>query len=199
MLFRGRQPAASVWRRFRSDADEFTVVADDAYVEVRVAANAERAVDLLYALSEQLPPAVDVWIEDVRAHAAWRGVNVPLPDVREAIARLKVPLAAYGGVEFAVYNADDQLTLAPDLTLYVYARSDRWIYVLQSFGLIESSTLAGDGYQLAPDELGDAPELADALVSVAERLGLVGAGSAGSLAAANITASSAGRPAPGRA
>lgn len=200
MLFRGRQPAASVWRRFRSDADEFTVVANDAYVEVRVAANAERAVDLLYALAEQLPPAVDVWIEDVRAHAAWRGRDVPLPDIREAIARLKVPLAAYGGVEFAVYTADDQLTLAPDLTLYVYARSDRWIYVLQSFGLIESRTPARDSYQLAPDELGDAPELADALVSAADRLSLVAVGTTGSLAAMNLAAAGTGSPTvPGRA
>ena len=29
MIFRGRQPAASVWRRFRSDADEFTAVEGD--------------------------------------------------------------------------------------------------------------------------------------------------------------------------
>lgn len=172
MLFRGRQPAASVWRRFRSDADEFTAVEADGYMEIRVAANAERAVDLLNALAEQLPPAVDVYVEDVRARRAWRGTDVGLPDVRESISRLKVPLAAYGGVELAIYTADDQLTLAPDLTLYVYARSDRWIYVLQSFGLIESRTPSRDSYEVRPDELGDAPELADALITIAERLGL---------------------------
>ena len=172
MLFRGRQPAASVWRRFRSDADEFTAVAVDGHMEIRVAANAERAVDLLNALAEHLPPAVDVYLEDVRARRAWRGSDVALPDVREAISRLKVPLAAYGVVELAIYNADDQLTLTPDLTLYVYARSDRWIYVLQSYGLIESRTLSRDYYELTPEELGDAPELADALIAVADRLGL---------------------------
>ncbi|HEY0779635.1 MAG TPA: hypothetical protein VGD56_16825 [Gemmatirosa sp.] len=172
MLFRGRQPAASVWRRFRSDADEFTVVEADGYIEIRVAANAERAVDLLNALAEQMPPAVDVYIGDVRARNAWRGTDVGLPDVRESISRLKVPLAAYGGVELAIYTTDDQLTLAPDLTLYVYARSDRWIYVLQSFGLIESRTPSRDSYELSRDELGEAPELAEALVSMADRLGL---------------------------
>lgn len=176
MLFRGRQPAASVWRRFRSDADEFTAVETDGYMEIRVSATAERAVDLLTALAEQLPPAVDVYVEDVRARRAWRGNDVALPDVREAIARLKVSLAAYGGVEFAIYTADDQLTLTADLTLYVYARSDRWIYVLQSFGLIESRTATPDSYELAPEELGDAPELADALIAVADRLGLVPVG-----------------------
>ena len=176
MLFRGRQPAASVWRRFRSDADEFTAVEADGYVEVRVAPNAERAVDLLNALAEQMPPAVDVYLEDVRARRAWRGTDVALPDVREAISRLKVPLAAYGGVEFAVYTADDQLTLTPDLTLYVYARSDRWIYVLQSFGLIESRTPARDTYQITADELGEAPELDEALATAADRLGLTPVG-----------------------
>lgn len=176
MLFRGRQPAASVWRRFRSDADEFTAVETDGYVEIRVAANAERAVDLLNALAEQLPPAVDVYLEDVRARRAWRGSDVALPDVRETISRLKVPLAAYGGVELAIYTGDDQLTLSSDLTLYVYARSDRWIYVLQGFGLIESRTPARDSYDLSPDELGDAPELADALRAVGDRLGLAAVG-----------------------
>ena len=91
-------------------------------------------------------------------------------------SRSHVPLAAYGGVELAIYTADDQLTLSSDLTLYVYARSDRWIYVLQSFGLVESRTPARDSYDLSPDELGDAPELADALSAVADRLGLAAVG-----------------------
>ncbi len=177
MLFRGRQPAASVWRRFRSDADEFTAVEADGYMEIRVDANADRAVDLLNALAEQLPPAVDVYVEDVRGRRAWRGTDVALPDVRESISRLKVPLAAYGGVEFAIYTADDQITLAADLTLYVYSRTDRWIYVLQSFGLIESRTPSRDSYELLRDELGDAPELADALVTVADRMSLPAVGS----------------------
>lgn len=172
MLFRGRQPAASVWRRFRSGTDAFTFAEADGHYEARVAANAERAVDLLYVLSEQLPPAVDVWLEDVRRSRAWRGADVALPDVREAIARLKVPLAAYGGAELAVYSADDQLTLTPDLDLYAYARTDRWLYVLQGKGLVEASGDDGDGSALSADQLGDAPELSDALEAAADRLGL---------------------------
>jgi hypothetical protein len=172
MLFRGRQPAASVWRRFRAGADEFTFAEAGGHYEARVAANAERAVDLLFVLSEQLPPAVDVWLEDARSRRAWRGADVALPDVREAVARLKVPLAAYGGVELAVYSADDQLTLTPDLALYAYARSDRWLYVLQGKGLVETATPEPETYALAPDELGDAPELQDALEAAADRLGL---------------------------
>ncbi len=176
MLFRGRQPAASVWRRFRSGADEFTFAEADGYYEARVATNAERAVDLLYVLTEQLPPAVDVWLEDVRGRRAWRGGEVALPDLREAVARLKVTLAAYGGVELAVYSPDDQVTLTPDLELYVYARTDRWLYILQGMGLVETKTPVPETYGLGADELGDAPDLADALDVAAARLGLERAG-----------------------
>ena len=172
MLFRGRQPAATVWRRFRSGVDEFTFVGADGHYEARVAANAERAVDLLYVLAEQLPPAVDVWVDDVRSRRAWRGLDVALPDVREAVARLKVTLAAYGGVEFAVYSADDQLTLTPDLELFVYARTDRWLYILQGKGLVETQTPEPESFALTGDQLGDAPELSDALEAAAERLAL---------------------------
>ena len=172
MLFRGRLPAASVWRRFRSGADEFTFAEGDGHFEARVAPNAERAVDLLYVLTEQLPPAVDVWIEDVRGRRAWRGTDVALPEVREAVARLKVPLAAYGGVELAVYSGEDQLTLTTELELYVYARTDRWLYVLQGKGLVETTTPEPETYALAADELGDAPELSDALEAAVERLAL---------------------------
>jgi hypothetical protein len=179
MLFRGRQPAASVWRRFRSGADEFTFAEADGHYEARVATNAERAVDLLYVLSEQLPPAVDVWLEDVRGRRAWRGLDVALPDVREAVARLKVTLAAYGGVELAVYSPDDQLTLTPDLELYVYARSDRWLYILQGKGLVETHTPEPETFALTAEQLGDAPELADALDSAAGRLGLDRVGARG--------------------
>ena len=172
MLFRGRQPAATVWRRFRAGADEFTFAEVDGHYEARVATNAERAVDLLYVLTEQLPPAVDVWMEDARGARAWRGTDVALPDVREAIARLKVPLAAYGGVELAVYSADDQIALSTELALFAYARTDRWLYVLQSKGLVQTDTPEPETYTLTPDELGDAPELAEALDAAAERLGL---------------------------
>jgi len=172
VLFRGKQPESSVWRRFRSGADDFTFVQDGEHFEARVVANAERAVDLLHALAEHLPPAVDVAIEDVRERRAWGGSGVALPDVREAIARLKAPLAAYGGIELAVYTAEDQLTLTPDLELYVYARTDRWLYILQGKGLHEVMSFEPQGWEFDAGALGAAPELSDAVAAAAERLGL---------------------------
>lgn len=172
MLFRGRQPAASVWRRFRSGSDEFSFARVGEHYEARVAANAERVVDLLHALAEHLPPAVDVSMADTRAGRAWRGMDVALPDIREGVARLKAALAAYGGVELAVYTGEDQLTLTPDLELYIYARTDRWLYILQGKGLVETQTPEPEAWRLRPDELGPAPDLAESLAAAAERLGL---------------------------
>jgi hypothetical protein len=172
MLFRGRQPETSVWRRFRSGSDDFTFTQESGYFEARVGANAERVVDLLHALAEQLPPAVDVAIEDVRERRTWRSSSVALPDVREAIARLKAPLAAYGGVELAVYSAEDQLTLTPDLELFIYARTDRWLYILQGKGLHETTSYEPQSWRFDADALGPAPELSDAVAAAAERLGL---------------------------
>lgn len=161
-----------MWRRFRSGADDFTFVQDGAHFEARVVANAERVVDLLHALAERLPPAVDVAIEDVREERRWHGVAIALPDAREAIARLKAPLAAYGGVEIAVYSAEDQLTLTPDLELYIYARTDRWLYVLQGKGLHEVTSFGPESWRFDAQALGAAPELSDAIAAAAERLGL---------------------------
>lgn len=172
MHFRGRQPDPSVWRRFRSGADDFTFAAERDHYEARIAANAERTVDLFHALAEQLPPAVDVAIEDARTDRRWLGTNVALPDARESIARLKVPLAAYGGVELSIYSSDDQLTLTPDLELWIYARTDRWLYILQGTGLNEATSLSPESWRFSAEELGEAPELDEALRAAAERLGL---------------------------
>lgn len=82
-------------------------------------ANAERIVDLFHAVMEHLPPAVDVAIDDRRAGRRWKGESPALPDLRDAIARLKTALASSGSVEIAVYTSEDQLTLNPVLELFI--------------------------------------------------------------------------------
>ena len=98
-----------------------------------------------------------------------------LPDFRDAVARLKVPLSTYGGVEIAAYTPDDQLTLTPDLELYAYSRTDRWAYLLQSRGLEEFSALAEKPWRVGSWDRAPAPMLTEALAAAAERLGLSGA------------------------
>jgi hypothetical protein len=172
MFFRGRQPEASIWRRFRSGLDGFTFVKESDYYAAHVVANAERVVDLFHVLTEQLPPAVNVAVEDLRSSRSWSGENLALPDVRDAIARLKVPLAAAGGVEFAVFTSEDQVTLNQHLELFIYARTDRWLYILQGKGLQEQRTVRTKSWKVKRTDLPPAPELVAAIAAAAERLGL---------------------------
>src|ERR1700749_37187 len=73
MFFRGRQPEASIWRRFRVSADGFTFVQEEDLYTAHVVANAERVVDLFYNLTDQMPPAVDLVIDDLRSGRSWKG------------------------------------------------------------------------------------------------------------------------------
>jgi hypothetical protein len=172
MFFRGRQPEASIWRRFRVSPDGFTFTQDDGYFTAHVVANAERAVDLFYTLAEELPPAVDVVIDDLRSGRSWKAESLALPDVREVLARLKNLLARYGGVELSVYTAEDQLTLSPNIELFIYSRTDRWLYLLEGKGLEEQPLVRTKSWKTNRQNFPAAPDLVNAVTAAAERLGL---------------------------
>src|ERR1051325_11958057 len=172
MFFRGRQPEASIWRRFRVSADGFTFVQEDDLFTAHVVANAERVVDLFYSLTEEMPPAVDVVIDDLRSGRSWKGESVALPDVRDGVARLKVLLSRYGGVELSVYTAEDQLTLNPHIELFIYARTDRWLYLLEGKGLEERARVHTKSGKTPLPPFPAAPDLVTAVTAAAERLGI---------------------------
>jgi len=172
MFFRGRQPEAAVWRRFRASADGFTFAEEKDFYSAHVVANAERVVDLFYTLAEQLPPAVDVVVEDLRSGRTWKGEALALIDVREAVARLKQLVARYGGVEMSIFTAEDQLTLNPHLELFIYARTDQWFYILQGKGLEERRMVRTRSWRLKRSEFAPAPDLVQAVAAAAERLAL---------------------------
>ena len=172
MLFRGRTPDTTVWKRFRSGQDGFTFTRSGDVYEAKVVANAERVVDLFYTLSELMAPAVDVFIQDMRSQTSWSGQEMALPDVRDAVARLKVPLSTYGGVEITLYTPDDQLTLTPTLELFIYSRSDRWVYLLQSMNLEERQSIEERLWAVNSWERAPAPALSDAVAAAAERLAI---------------------------
>lgn len=172
MFFRGRQPEASIWRRFRTSADGFTFAQEEDLWVAHIVANAERVVDLFYILSENLPPAVDICIDDLRSGRTWKSEAVALPDVREAIARLKSLVGRYGGLEISIFTSDDQLTLNPHLELFVYARSDRWLYLLEGKGLEEQQRVKTKSWKTNHQQFPAAPELVSAVAGAVERLGL---------------------------
>jgi hypothetical protein len=174
MFFRGRQPEATVWRRFRSGIDGFAFSSEGELYVARVIANSDRVVDLFHALTEHLAPAVDVVIEDVRSGRSWRGEQIALDDVRETVARLKLPLSTHGGVELSVFTSDDQLTIDPHLELWAFARTEQWLYLLLGKGLEQRDVVRARSWRLTPSELTPAPELELALGAAAERLGLTG-------------------------
>ena len=172
MFFRGRQPEPSIWRRFRSGIDGFTFVKEHDHYAAHVVANAERVADLFHALSEHLPPAVSVAVVDKRNDRSWEGEALALPDVRDAIARLKVALAMHGGIELSVFTSEDQLTLNAVLELFIYARTDQWLYLLQGKGLEERRALRTKSWKLSRQKYPPAPELVSAVEAAVERLGL---------------------------
>jgi len=172
MFFRGRQPEASIWRRFRVSPDGFTFTHDDGYYTAHVVANAERVVDLFHTLSDELPPAIDVVMDDLRSGRSWKGESVALPDVRESVARLKNLLARYGGVELSAYTSEDQLTLNPYIELFIYARTDRWLYLLEGKGLEEQARVRSKSWKTNRQHFPAAPDLVNAVTAAAERLGL---------------------------
>ena len=171
-LFRTKTPDSTVWKRFRSGQDGFTFTRTGDVYEAKVVANAERVVDLFYPLSELMAPAVDVHIKDERSQTTWAGQMVALPDVRDAVARLKVPLSTYGGVEITIFSPEDQLTLSAQLELFIYSRSDRWMYLLNSMNLEERASLEERLWGIESWERAPAPALSDAVAAAAERLSI---------------------------
>jgi hypothetical protein len=172
MFFRGKQPEASIWRRFRASSDGFTFTENEGVYTAHIVANAERVVELFWTLSELLSPAVDMYVDDLRSGRKWKGEALPLPDVRDTIARLKLLLARFGGVEVSVYTPEDQLSLNPHLELFIYSKSDRWLYLLEGRGLEEQVRVRPKSWKIRRQAFPAAPDLVNAVATAAERLAL---------------------------
>lgn len=172
VFIRGPHTDASIWRHFRGDGDGFTFGERDGVSEAIVMANADRVVELFLALAEHLPPAVAVEVHDHRSGARWRGEDLALVDVRDAVARIKGAVAMYAGVEVTLTGSDDQLTITPNLELFVYGRTDRWLYLLQGKGLRRRRELRPRSWRLAAGEFAAAPAMSASVKEAVDRLGL---------------------------
>jgi hypothetical protein len=175
MFIRGRQPEAVIWPHFRRPGDSFAFGVRDGLCEARVHTNATRAVELLLALTEHMPPAVDVWLDDWRHDRLWHGDGLATSDVRDAVARIKGVLTTFGGVDFTFVaeGGAEQVTLTANLGIYVFSRTDRWLYLLQGKGLQRDARLRVRSWTLRRGEFAPSAELDAAVAATVERLHLV--------------------------
>jgi hypothetical protein len=173
MLFRGRDTDWTNAKRFDSPVDEFVLTQENGLTIVRVAGASDRVVAHFVALSFEMPAFVDVAIDELRTGRSWRAEGRPLSDARHELTRVAPTLAEFGGVEWSLYTREDQLTVTPDVELYIMSRTDRWLYLLEGRGIVERRTIRGRSWQLPHDRFPEAPALVAAIGAVAEHLGLV--------------------------
>src|SRR5436853_7745917 len=117
-----------------------------------------------------MAPAVEVMIYEARPETSCRTDAVAAPDIRDAVATLNMTLSTYDGVEITLFTSEDQLTLSPQLELYIYSRSDRWVYLLNSMNLEERASLEERLWGIQSWERAPAPALSDAVAAAAESL-----------------------------
>ena len=82
--------------------------------------------------------------------------------------------AAFGGSlsGLCFEGPEDQLTLSPELELFIYSRSDRWVYLLTSMNLEERASLEERLWGIQSWDRVPAPALSDAVAAAAERLSI---------------------------
>jgi hypothetical protein len=156
--------------------DGFVFGRRDGIFEARIHANADRAIDLFLACFDHLPPALSLDIDDARSGDRWIGAELANDDVRDAIARAKLQLSTTAGMEITVFSEDEQISLTPNLQVIVYAKSDRWLYLLQGKGLKRAQSLQPRSWALARDEFPPSTDSMRALGAIVLRLRLVRTG-----------------------
>jgi hypothetical protein len=173
MFLRVRQRRGDVWERFRIPVEGFVVSERRGLFEARLVANAGWAVDLFLALSGHLSPRVHMSLHDVRAGREWHHEALSLADARAEVLGMRSALASRAGVECALFDDDDQITLSAHLEVFVYSRTDRWYYFLRDLGLRPYVTLPPRSWRLRRGEFPPAPDLQDRLHQMVEQLQLV--------------------------
>jgi len=166
------QESTNISQRFRSAADWFTSSEHNGVYTFHIGVTSERAVDLMHVLSAYFPERVQVSVTSWRDQQSWHSGDCAQADIRDVLARLKLLLAGYGGVEIAVFTDTDQLTLTPELQVVVYSRHDVWRDRLLKIGLERRKQPPKVVWCPTRTDLRNAPELRDSLALSINRLGL---------------------------
>lgn len=172
MLFRSRRMTTPNVNRFGALTDGFAFRIEGDLHVAEIASGPERSVEQFCSLADHMPPVVDFAMWCVRSNRRFAGEGLALAEVSDVVARLKVALVASGGVEVAVFTGEEQVALSPLLDLWIYAKSDRWYYLLLGLGLEERSELRRRTWTMTRSDFTGAPELVEAVSAAAERLTL---------------------------
>ena len=173
MFIRGKERIAVVWPRFQVPMEGFVVAEHRGIFEARIAANADRVLDLFLELTRRLQPRVSVHVEDVRTNRRWNGAELPLDEARAEVRRIRSVLAAHAGVECAFADDADQVTLSAHLELFVYGLTERWYYFLRDLGLPRYRSLSVESWRPYRDEFPPAPAAETAGGELVSRLRLI--------------------------
>ena len=117
-------------------------------------------------------PAVDVPSTTCAAAAAGRARRSRCPTCATRSRGSGCCSRATAAREVSVFNSEDQLSLNPHLELFIYSKSDKWLYLLEGRGLEERTQLRPKSWKIKRQAFPAAPDLVNALAAAAERLGL---------------------------
>jgi hypothetical protein len=161
-----------MWHRFRPPEEGFVFTERDGLFEARIVPKATRAIDLFLLLAYHLESRVHVAVEDIRRARAWHADSVALAHAREVVADVGTLLLTYAGVEVAVVDRINQISLTPHLEIFVYSRTERWFYFLRDLGIRQYRSLEPRSWILERDEFPSNLELANAVDGLVQRLEL---------------------------
>ena len=175
MFVRTPYHPAEVWQRFALPDEGFEFNGAAPLFHARVVAPSDRAVALFHELAADLGDTIAVRIDDSRRtrtdeEVHWHGLALERDRVRSGIAGIREPLARYAGVEIALFDEEDQITLRPHLDLHIHARTPRWYPLLRGAGLPRYTAIPPRSWQVGRPVFPSAPALDDALRELVRRL-----------------------------
>jgi hypothetical protein len=189
MFVRVPEQPPEVWQRFRVPDEGFEFSDGAGLYRARIVAGAERSLGLFLALTARLSPRVRLRLQDVRqapddggrgesdeagvaaVTTSWHGDDLDREQVRLAVEGARAVLAREGGVEVSVFDDEDQVTLSPNLDLFVFARTARWYPLLRGLGLRRYPGIPHRSWRLLPGEFPPSEAIRKTLRDIVRRFG----------------------------
>lgn len=188
MFVRVPEQPPEVWQRFRLPDEGFEFGEAGSLYRARIVAGSQRALSHFHALIGYLASSVSLRLQDIRpvdphqpretedeqvlaGFASWQGDGLDQEKVRIAMHGARGVLAREGGVEVAVFDDEDQVSLGPNLDVFVYARTARWYPLLRGLGLVRYQAIPPRSWRLRPTEFPPSEAVRRTIRDIARRFG----------------------------